>query len=53
MDPCTQVCLVEKVFPWIDEVVMLLGCVSFSCEAIKWALLILMWLDISTLDHTC
>jgi len=33
--------LVERSSPWIVDVALLMGCVSFSCEAAKWALLTL------------
>ena len=41
MDPHSRARLVDKVLPSIDEAFMLMGCVSFSYEAVKWALLIL------------
>ena len=40
MDPHSRARLVDKVLPSIDEAFMLMGCVSFSYEAVKWTLLI-------------
>ena len=57
MDPHSRARLVDKVLPSIDEAFMLMGCVSFSYEAVKWTLLIHVlacdWLEIHASDHTC
>ena len=57
MDPCACVRLVEKILPWIDDVFMLMGCISFSCEAVRWALyplgLLVTGSRIYALNNTC
>ena len=41
MDPCNRTWLVEKMFPWIDDVSPCLWLCFFSFVATKWVLLIL------------
>ena len=58
VDPCNRVWLVEKIFPWIDDVSPCLWLCFFSCVAVKWAFLILVlvrvfmpWIILASFFH--